>query len=127
MASVVPQRTESNSFRIHEDVPSTEDTQMNEEVDHGDHGDHGHGLDDGQEAEAEEQVEEHREQEQEYQESEYSESSDDETVVDGNILQDMEKLQSEIPGFRNQYRLIKRIGEGMLYLLFSIPRAGLCN
>jgi hypothetical protein len=25
----------------------------------------------------------------------------------------MDKLQSDFPGFRNRYRLIKRIGEGM--------------
>ncbi|KAM7219667.1 kinase-like protein [Rhypophila decipiens] len=112
MASVAPPRHGSNSFRIHEDVPSTEDTQMNEDVEHGDLD-----LDEDLEEETEEQVED--QQEQEYPESEVSESSEDDGVVDGNILLDMEKLQSAIPGFRNQYRLIKRIGEGTFSTVYK--------
>jgi len=48
------------------------------------------------------------------QESNYSESSEEAPVVDGNILEDMEKLQDTYPGFRSRYRLIKRIGEGRM-------------
>lgn len=107
MATIAPTRQRSNSFRIHQDLPSTEDTQMNDE---NDHGHHAHEPEDDEDVETEEQVDD--QQEQDYQESEYSESSEDEAAVDINIQHDMEKLQSAFPGFRNQYRLIKRIGEG---------------
>jgi hypothetical protein len=44
--------------------------------------------------------------------SELSESSEDE-AMDTNVQIDMERLQNCFPGFRQKYRLIKRIGEGM--------------
>ena len=53
------------------------------------------------------------------QESECSESSDDEAVESSHIQQDMERLQNTFAGFRQKYRLIKRIGEGSY---FSYPR-----
>lgn len=53
------------------------------------------------------------------QESECSESSDDEAVESSHIQQDMERLQNTFAGFRQKYRLIKRIGEGSY---FSHPR-----
>lgn len=40
------------------------------------------------------------------------ESSDDETAAPGHVVRDMEKLGREIPGIKDKYRLIKRIGEG---------------
>lgn len=55
--------------------------------------------------------EDHAEEDQDDQESEYSESSD-EGAVDANVQRDMERLQDSYPGFRQKYRLIKRIGEG---------------
>lgn len=55
------------------------------------------------------------------QESNYSESSDED--VDANVQLDMERLQDCFPGFRSKYRLIKRIGEGMLWSEFpEVPR-----
>jgi len=45
-------------------------------------------------------------------ESQFSESSDDDAPVDANTQYDMDRLQNCFPGFRHQYRLIKRIGEG---------------
>jgi cell division control protein 7 len=88
--------TESQSFRIHEDAPSTEDTQMNESA-----------LQDDDEAEHDGEV-----LEDDGQESDYSESSDDEVQENSHIQQDMERLQNCFAGFRQKYRLIKRIGEG---------------
>jgi hypothetical protein len=89
----------AESFRIHEDAPSTEDTQMNEnelrEQEEGDERDKEKG-----DPEAVDNPE-----------SEYSESSDDETE-ESSIQRDMEKLQDTFPGFKQKYRLIKRIGEG---------------
>lgn len=97
MASAVRRRRAEEAFQIHEDVPSTEDTQVNDESmadeqeDYDDDDDH-HG-------------------EGEDQQSDVSGSSAEE-VVDTNVQIDMEKLQDSFPGFRHKYRLIKRIGEG---------------
>lgn len=41
-----------------------------------------------------------------------SESSDEDEPIDVTVQQDMEKLQQTFPHFRDDYRLIKRIGEG---------------
>jgi cell division control protein 7 len=93
MATAI-RRQRAESFRIHEDVPSTEDTDMNE--------DNVHDEDDDEVRQGED-VED--------QESIFSESSDDE-AVDVNVQQDMDKLQNSFPGFPQKYRLIKKIGEG---------------
>ena len=44
--------------------------------------------------------------------SEGDESSEEETAAPGHVVRDMEKLGREIPGIKDRYRLIKRIGEG---------------
>lgn len=46
--------------------------------------------------------------------SEVEESSEDESAAPSNVVRDMEKLGREVPGIKGKYRLIKRIGEGML-------------
>jgi len=91
-------QAETPSFTIHEDAPSTEDTEMNESALH----------DDDETERGVELLEE------DGQESEYSESSDDGVPENSYIQQDMEKLQNCLAGFRQRYRLIKRIGEGSL-------------
>lgn len=99
-------RTEAQSFRIHEDVPSTEDTEMNESAP---------------------QINDEVEQEAELedgQETEYSESSEDEAPADGHFQQDMERLQDSFAGFRQKYRLIKRIGEGSRLPASATPSPG---
>ncbi len=95
MATVAPtrRRRPSDSFRIHEDVPSTADTEMSEHAGHDEDEDGGEEVDDQYDS--------------------YSESSEEETL-DANIQYDMDKLSSTYPGFRQKYRLIKRIGEGPL-------------
>jgi cell division control protein 7 len=105
MATVMPARrrrpesfqAEAVSFRIHEDAPSTEDTEMNESA-----------LQD-EEADPDADL---LEDEEEDEESDYSKSSDDEVPDSSNVQQDMERLQNCFVGFRQKYRLIKRIGEG---------------
>jgi len=89
-------RRAGESFRIHEDVPSTEDTEMNEEM----QDEHEEDDYDGEPAldDNDESVE--------------SDSSEDDSVVDNNTLQDIEKIQNTFPALRHHYRLIKRIGEG---------------
>ncbi|EAQ92102.1 hypothetical protein CHGG_00337 [Chaetomium globosum CBS 148.51] len=96
-------RTEPQSFRIHEDVPSTEDTEMNESA-----------------PQVNDDVEQETELlEEDGQESEYSESSEDEAPADGHFQQDMERLQDSFAGFRQKYRLIKRIGEGTFSTVYK--------
>ncbi|KAK0724910.1 kinase-like domain-containing protein [Lasiosphaeris hirsuta] len=102
MATAAPPRCRraEDAFRIHEDVPSTEDAEMN-----------GH-LHEDEEEEGEPM------EELDDQESNFSESSEEE-VIDGNIQEDMEKLQNAFPGFRHRYRLIKRIGEGTFSTVYK--------
>jgi cell division control protein 7 len=103
MTTIAParRRLAEDPFQIHEDVPpSTQDTDMNEHE----------GVEEDEEAEGEPM------EDADDQESNYSESSEEEAVVDTNIQHDMEKLANTYPGFRHRYRLIKRIGEGMLPL-----------
>lgn len=97
MASAVRRRRAEDSFQIHEDVPSTGDTQVDDES-----------MADEQE-EYEDEEDHHGEAED--QQSVISGSSAEE-VIDTNVQVDMEKLQNTFPGFRHKYRLIKRIGEG---------------
>ncbi|KAK0625170.1 kinase-like domain-containing protein [Bombardia bombarda] len=106
MASAVPvRRRQADSFRIHEDVPSTGETEINEDLLHDEH-------DEEEEGEpAEEPLDD--------QESNFSDSSEDEGAPDSNTMNDMEKLQNCFPGFRNQYRLIKRIGEGTFSTVYK--------
>jgi cell division control protein 7 len=102
-------RTETQSFRIHEDVPSTEDTEMNESA-----------------PQVTDEIEQEAELlEEDGQESEYSESSEDEPPADGHFQQDMERLQDSFAGFRQKYRLIKRIGEGLRPPAQATPSPGL--
>ncbi len=99
MATVIPaRRHRAESFCIHEDAPSTADTEMNESA-----------LQEDDEAEQEDDLVE----EADGHESEYSESSEEEAPESSHhIQQDMERLQNTFAGFRQKYRLIKRIGEG---------------
>lgn len=92
-------RRRADSFRIHEDAPSTEDTEMNESALLGDGAGEPEGEladDDGADCNG----------------TECSESSEDEAADDRQIHYDMERLQNTFAGFRQNYRLIKRIGEG---------------
>lgn len=53
------------------------------------------------------------------QDSVCSDDSSDDGIVDPNIQYDMEKLQDTFPDFRQQYRLIKRIGEGTFSTVYK--------
>lgn len=96
MAAQIQSRR-AEPFRIHEDVPSTEDTQVNEDL--------------MEEDDEEEYMNQHIQQEDQRSELSDSDISEDE-AVDLNVQMDMEKLQKCFPGFKHKYRLIKRIGEG---------------
>lgn len=106
MATAV-RRHQPQDFDIHEDGPSTEDTEMNTDA-----------L--GEEAEIEEYAQEGVQQDdheqdadQEQEQEVVEEGDDDDDMSDEEVLdEDMKKLQDAFPGFRRKYRLIKRIGEG---------------
>lgn len=95
-------RRREADFRIHEDVPRTEDTEM---------------MAESEQRTEDEQVEDEEEElgraEAEAEaEAEESESSDEDEMIDSGVQKEMERLQDSFPGFRDKYRLIKRIGEG---------------
>ncbi|PHH56217.1 Cell cycle serine/threonine-protein kinase hsk1 [Ceratocystis fimbriata CBS 114723] len=50
---------------------------------------------------------------------EEEEEEEEEEAIDPAIVKDMEQLQRQIPGFRNHYRLIKRIGEGTFSTVYK--------
>ena len=87
------------SFTIREDTP-TEDDNASMAMD--------------EDAETEERTDVEPEEGESDNESSFSESgaSEDDAVSD-QVTQDMIKLQEGIPGFKDKFRLIKRIGEGM--------------
>jgi hypothetical protein len=72
-------------------------------------------VDDEDEDEDDYEVEQNGEPaEEDDEESRSSESSEEEVTDSSRIQEDMERLQNCFEGFRKQYRLIKRIGEGVL-------------
>lgn len=87
-------------FAIHEDA-RTEDTEMMAE--------------DGVAGQTTDEVEPEEEEEQQQHEEEPAEESSEDEAVDRTVQSDMDKLQADFPGFRDKYRLIKRIGEGMFF------------
>lgn len=106
-------RRQADDFNIHEDGPSTEDTEMNtdaageeavEEEEYADEVDVEEQEDEEQTQEPDTEPESEQEQEQEQEEDDFSE--------DEAMDEDMRKLQDAFPGFKHKYRLIKRIGEG---------------
>ncbi|KAK7423811.1 Cell division control protein 7 [Neonectria magnoliae] len=121
MATEIHHKAEE-PFEIHEDA-RTEDTEMmaeeerTEEVvpptDEADQQQYHH-----QHAPHQHQQKSFEEEEEEEEEEMAEESSEDETV-DRSVQADMDKLQSDFPGFRNKYRLIKRIGEGTFSTVYK--------
>ncbi|KAK1254787.1 hypothetical protein MKX08_008782 [Trichoderma sp. CBMAI-0020] len=100
-------RPAEDTFDIHEDA-RTEDTEvMIDEEDVNDQDATTIG-----EPEEEEVVEEVIEEEEE------DESSEDEHV-ESSVQADMDRLQEDFPGFRDRYKLIKRIGEGTFSTVFK--------
>jgi cell division control protein 7 len=101
-------RPAEDTFDIHEDA-RTEDTEVmvdEEDVDGQDATTIGEPEEGEEEEEEEEVIEEVIEEEEE------DESSEDEHV-ESSVQADMDRLQEDFPGFRDRYKLIKRIGEGM--------------
>lgn len=107
MTTAVRHRVD-DQFEIHEDARTEETEMMVEDVDPA--------TMEAEEVPVEEEAEGEAEEEEE--EPEEEEESSEEEGVDGGVKADMDKLQADFPGFRNKYRLIKRIGEGMSVFFF---------
>lgn len=97
-----------NAFDIHVDAVATEETEMMVDDDN---------IEDVDPAGMEDT--EHDDDDEEEEEEEDNDSSDDDQV-ERSVQEDMDKLQRDFPGFRDKYRLIKRIGEGMLRLILFL-------
>lgn len=119
--SAAVRRRRPEDFQIHQDGPSTEDTEMNTDAAGGREEAY---LDDEEQEQEQEQeqsqergaragrrdVDEEEEEEPELDEDdEEEEESDEEEILDD----DMRRLRDAFPGFRRKYKLIKRIGEGV--------------
>ncbi|KAF7562951.1 hypothetical protein G7046_g1192 [Stylonectria norvegica] len=106
MAAAILHPEEREHFDIHEDVRTEETEVMMEEERTGE-------VEAPVETEEAEELEEELEEEEEEEEEEDAAESSEEEAVDRSVQADMDKLQNDFPGFRDKYRLIKRIGEGM--------------
>jgi cell division control protein 7 len=110
MATV--RRRDDESFRIHEDVPRTEDTEMMVESEHRtEDGAAEDTVDDNATIGKNEDIEENGEAEDDDAQSDTSEESSGD--VNKAVQEEMDLLSDCFPEFRGNYRLIKRIGEGM--------------
>lgn len=109
---VVGQRA-TDPFDIHEDARTEETEMMVEDV-------HDAATADPRaqhktpEVEEEELLdeEEAEEAEEEQENNDDDDASSEDEPVDRGVQADMDKLQSDFPGFADKYRLLKRIGEG---------------
>lgn len=82
--------------------------EVHDEFDHGDHAEDHH-LD----------VDEEEDDDVAEEEDGRDDGSSDDEIIDRSVQADLNKLQRDFPGFRDKYRLIKRIGEGGLHLFAS--------
>lgn len=120
--SAAVRRRRPDDFQIHQDGPSTEDTEMNTDA----AGGREESLDEEEQEQEQDQSQErtprraHRDVDEDEdgdeveepeldEDDEVEEESDEEEILDD----DMRRLQDAFPGFRRKYKLIKRIGEGM--------------
>lgn len=119
MATTIRRRVPKEPFQIHEDaltemsdIDSQEShTQRNDEMEEAPQ----HELtdDDEDRENREEDMEEEEEEECD------SDSSDENEPIDLTVQQDMEKLNYTFPNFKDNYRLIKRIGEGTFSTVYK--------
>lgn len=120
MASVGHRRIVKGSFQIHEDAPPIDETSD---------------VDDATQSQTtqsqtqqtgddnpltEEEIEEEGDNEENQNDEEGdSDSSDEDDHIDLSVRDDMEKLNKTFPSFKDNYRLIKRIGEGTFSTVYK--------
>ncbi|KAM0276993.1 hypothetical protein ACHAQH_006176 [Verticillium albo-atrum] len=109
-------RRAGDAFEIHEDVPRTEDTEMMAESELQTEEVVSEEAPEAANEEAHGEAPNHKYVDDKYADSEYpsdgSSLSSEEPEVDSGVQREMDRLQEVFPGFRDKYRLIKRIGEG---------------
>ncbi|EFQ27248.1 uncharacterized protein GLRG_01743 [Colletotrichum graminicola M1.001] len=103
MATATRKRSRE-AFEIHQDPPHarTEDTEMMADSE-----------------QHTEEVDEQEEPDDDVENDPSDDTSDDDDVVDSGVQRDMDRLQDTFPGFRQKYRLIKRIGEGTFSTVYK--------
>lgn len=108
-------------MRSHTDSASQSQSQsqtVRAEDDYDEHAqDHDDDADTTRGAEDEEEHDDHDDRDD--RDDEVSESSDEDDHIDTTVQQDMEKLQRTFPHFKDDYRLIKRIGEGTFSTVYK--------
>ncbi|KAI0121700.1 putative cell cycle protein kinase [Xylariales sp. AK1849] len=109
-------RVPKEPFQIHEDEPADmSDLEVGT--------DESHTQGRSQELDEPEQVDDDDEQDNEDDEEQEeecgSDSSDENEPIDTGVQQDMEKLNVAFPDFKDNYRLIKRIGEGTFSTVYK--------
>jgi cell division control protein 7 len=125
--SAAVRRRRPEDFHIHQDGPSTEDTEMNTDAagareeecpEEEDQAQEQHQSQERKSQGRRQAVEDEEEEEPDIDEEEEEDDDDDEEEdeeSDGEQVldDDMKRLQDAFPGFRRKYKLIRRIGEGM--------------
>ncbi|RYP79000.1 hypothetical protein DL769_003090 [Monosporascus sp. CRB-8-3] len=118
MASVAHRGSAKESFQIHEDARTDETSDLDESTQS-----HTQRVQEEEDAYddplAEEGIEEGGNEENHADEDAETESSDDDEHIDLSVREDMEKLNNTFPNFRDNYRLIKRIGEGTFSTVYK--------
>lgn len=126
MATLNRRRVAKEPFQIHEDQPEDMSDNVNADSEESNAQAHTEVFEEidrerTEEEEHEDQEnhedEEEHDQEQEQEEDCDSDSSDENEPIDLTVQQDMEKLTLAFPDFRDNYRLLKRIGEGTALLV----------
>ncbi|KAI1324195.1 kinase-like protein [Xylariaceae sp. FL0255] len=116
-------RIPKQPFQVHEDEASEPDHDMSDpqsqtQNENDVYDENGDPIDQEDEYENEEEPEP-EEQEEDDDDEQCSDSSDGEDPIDATVQRDMDKLQNAFPRFRDNYRLIKRIGEGTFSTVYK--------
>ncbi|KAK6193293.1 hypothetical protein LQW54_012621 [Pestalotiopsis sp. IQ-011] len=128
MATLNRRRVAKEPFQIHEDQPEDMSDNANADSEESNAQAHAEVFEEidrerTEEEEHEDQEnhedEEEHDQEQEQEEDCDSDSSDENEPIDLTVQQDMEKLTLAFPDFRDNYRLLKRIGEGTFSTVYK--------
>ncbi|KAI0150818.1 kinase-like protein [Xylariaceae sp. FL1272] len=115
--------TTSDPNSGHEDPENHSETQTQHDDD--EHEEYGMHIDEDREEDEQEHHDEHEDEndddrdEDDDHDSNASESSDEDEPMDSSVQHDMDKLQNTFPHFRDNYRLIKRIGEGTFSTVYK--------
>ncbi|KAI3400086.1 hypothetical protein diail_4624 [Diaporthe ilicicola] len=118
--SAAVRRGQPDDFQIHQDGPSTEDTEMNTDAAAGREDEYPDEEDEAQEQEhGREKAQDDDQEDGEEPELDEDDVEEDESEEEEILDDDMRRLQDAFPGFRRKYKLIKRIGEGTFSTVYK--------